>query len=86
MAITILIALIVLLVNVPFGYWRGSTKKISFSWFVSIHLPVLISILLRHASHIEFKPLIVVLFVSVFLLGQLSGKFIYSKINTSNNC
>ena len=85
MIVTILVALIVLLVNIPFGYWRGSTKKFSFAWFVSIHLPVLISILLRHVTHIEFKPLIIVIFVSVFFFGQFSGKLIYSRVSTKIN-
>lgn len=74
---TALIAFIVFLVNVPFGFWRKSVKKFSFNWFASIHVPVLISIGLRYISHIEFHPLVLLLFVSVFFIGQFSGKYAF---------
>jgi hypothetical protein len=81
---TALIAFIVFIINIPFGFWRKSVKKFSFIWFVSIHVPVLISIGLRYISHIEFHPLILLLFVSVFFMGQFSGKYAYVWYQSKN--
>lgn len=73
-----LIAAIVFVINIPFGFWRGSLRKFSFLWFVSIHAPVLVSIFLRKNAHISLNILNIVLFVSVFFFGQLSGKYSYA--------
>ncbi len=72
-----IIASAVLLINVPFGYWRKSVRKFSFSWFASIHIPVIISIFLRYIVNIETRFTVVLLFVSAFFVGQLLGKYVY---------
>ncbi|MDA3894390.1 MAG: hypothetical protein PF517_22230 [Salinivirgaceae bacterium] len=72
------IAFIVFILNVPFGFWRGSLRKLSIAWFSAIHIPVILSIGLRYASGIETKALTIFLFVSVFFLGQMAGKYCYS--------
>lgn len=73
-----LIASLVFLVNVPFGYWRKTVRKFSFSWFAAIHIPVFISIGLRFISGIDANFLNILLFVSVFFAGQLAGKYSYT--------
>lgn len=74
------IALIVFVCNIPFGMWRKSVKKFSIQWFAAIHVPVIISIALRNYVGIELKLLVVLLFVSVFFLGQFFGKYLYVKL------
>ena len=34
------VALVVFLLNIPFGYWRAGLHKLSPLWFVAIHVPV----------------------------------------------
>lgn len=75
----VLIAFLLLLINIPFGFWRGSTRKYSLAWFVSIHLPVFISIYFRHLAEIEFDVLHISVFVLVFIGGQWLGNKIYLK-------
>jgi hypothetical protein len=65
-----------IIVNIPFGYFRGHFKKLSFWWFVAIHVPVPIVILLRkfHGLHLTWE-------LAPFLLGAFfTGQFIGKKI------
>lgn len=79
MTLTVYIAFALLFVNIPFGYWRGNTRKFSLAWFASIHIPVVISIFSRQMAGIEFHMVNIFLFVGVFMAGQWWGKFIYVK-------
>ncbi len=71
--ILLLAALIDLLFNIPFGYWRANTKKFSLQWFLSIHLPIPFLIILRIYSGIGFEFITYPIMVSAFLLGQHFG-------------
>ena len=75
-----LIALLVFLVNIPFGCWRKSQRKFSMNWFLAIHVPVGISIGLRALADIEFHWLYLLLFVTVFFTGQLLGKLLHDRL------
>ncbi len=70
---------IIFTLNLPFGFLRGRQKKFSFKWFLYIHLPVPLVILVRIFSHIGFALYTYPLFVAAFFLGQFLGK----KINVS---
>lgn len=74
-----LLAFIVFIINIPFGFWRKSQKRFSVNWFLSIHIPVAISILLRYLCNIKFDWLYLLLFVLMFIAGQFSGKVLYNK-------
>jgi phosphatidylserine synthase len=83
--IVALLAFIVFIINIPFGFWRKSQKRFSLNWFLSIHVPVIISILLRYMAKIEFKWSILIIFVFVFIAGQFSGKILYNyRLETKN--
>lgn len=43
----LLLAMLTFVLGVPFGYLRGGVKKLSFWWFVYIHLPIPVIILFR---------------------------------------
>ena len=80
------ISFIVFIINIPFGYWRGRLKKLSINWFIAIHLPIFLSLLLRLFFEIEFRWVYLIIFSSVFLAGQSFGKLIYAfNKNISNN-
>jgi hypothetical protein len=64
---------VVFLVNLPFGFWRAGTRRFSSPWFVSIHLPVILSVGIRILAGIRFVLSSVPLFVAAFFLGQTVG-------------
>ncbi len=74
-------AIIVLLFNVPFGYWRSNVKKFSLQWILAIHLPVPFVILLRLYGNIGFEFITYPILVGAFFSGQFLGKYLYSKLS-----
>jgi hypothetical protein len=68
-----LAALAVLLVNVPFGYWRAGLRRLSPLWFVAIHAPIPLAIALRVAAGIPFRLDTLPIFVAAYIGGQLIG-------------
>jgi len=67
------VALAILLVNVPFGFWRAGLRKFSPRWFVAVHAPVPIAIGLRWQAGLGFSWALLPLFVAAFFGGQLLG-------------
>lgn len=67
------VATFALLANLPFGYWRASCRKLSFAWFVAIHVPVLLVIVLRLWLGVAFRFSTLPLFVLAFIGGQFLG-------------
>ncbi|WP_321287687.1 hypothetical protein [uncultured Sunxiuqinia sp.] len=70
----LLVALIVFLVNIPFGALRSKHKKFSLMWWIYIHIPVPIVILLRIYSDIGFALYTYPILVGAFFGGQLVGR------------
>ena len=73
----ILVASIVYVLNIPFGYWRENVKKFSLQWALSIHLPISLIIIIRIYSGIGFKFFTYPILVGAFVTGQLTGARIY---------
>jgi hypothetical protein len=70
------VALLILLLNVPFGMWRAGVRKFSPAWFVAVHAPVPLAIGLRLASGLGWRLSTLPLFVGAFFAGQyLGGRF-----------
>jgi hypothetical protein len=67
----ILLFLLTFLINIPFGWLREGTKKLSPLWFLYIHAPIPFIIFLRISLGVAWKyaPLLIV----VAVLGQLVG-------------
>ena len=80
MAKLLLISLIVLVINIPFGYWRANVRTFSLQWFLAIHIPVPFIIGLRLVSDIGFGWFTYVFLVAAFFLGQKTGSFIFKSI------
>lgn len=60
-----------LAVNLPLGYLREGTRKLSLMWFVYIHLSVPVIAYLRISNHVSawaIPP-----FVVCALVGQIAG-------------
>jgi hypothetical protein len=64
-----------LLINLPFGYFRSTTKKYSLLWFLYIHIPIPLIFVARTFSHIEFR------YIPIFVLAALAGQILGGKIN-----
>ena len=69
----IIIAAIILVINLPFGYWRGGQRKYSLKWIIAIHIPVPIIILIRIYSEVGFAWYTYPIFVAAFFAGQMVG-------------
>jgi hypothetical protein len=63
----------VLLVNIPFGYWRAGYRKLSPGWFTAIHLPVPLVIAMRWAAGVPFAWINLPFFVTAYFAGQTVG-------------
>jgi len=67
------VALLAFLLNLPFGYWRASSKKFSRQWFLAVHLPVPLVVALRIYSGLGWEPVSFPVLVGAFFLGQFVG-------------
>ena len=72
-----IVALIVFLFNLPFGYWRASVRKFSVQWILSIHMPVPLVIALRIFSGLGWQLITFPVVIGAFFGGQLVGGRVY---------
>ena len=68
-----LIAALVFLVNLPFGFWRAKEARFSRQWMLAIHLPVPLVIALRIFSGLGWQLISFPVLVGAFFLGQFLG-------------
>jgi hypothetical protein len=68
-----LVATVVFLLNIPFGWWRSRSRKFSWQWVLAIHLPVPIIIALRIYSGLGFQLITFPVMIAAFFLGQFAG-------------
>ena len=66
-------SLFVLLFNIPFGYWRENVRKLSFQWFIAVHLPVLVIAFIRIRLTLGWEYSLVLLLGGAYFCGQLLG-------------
>jgi hypothetical protein len=69
----ILLGVAVVVLNVPFGYWRAGTRKFSLPWFLAVHLPVPAIIGLRILTGIGFQIATLPITVGAYAIGQFVG-------------
>lgn len=89
MTILIIISISVILLNIPFGYWRANVKRFSFQWFLSVHIPVPIIIALRVFTEIGFAWHTYLFLVAAFFIGQQTGGLIHKhleKVEITGSC
>jgi hypothetical protein len=71
------VASIVVLLNLPFGYWRAQAGKFSRQWFLAVHLPVPFVIALRIFSGLGWQFITFPVMIGAFFLGQLLGGLLH---------
>jgi cytochrome b561 len=67
------VAILVFIINLPFGYWRANVRKLSQQWFLAIHIPVPFVIGLRIFAGLGWRVYTFPFVVGAFFLGQLAG-------------
>lgn len=80
-----ILTLLVLVVNIPFGFWRAQVKKFSIQWFLAIHIPVPFIVFARYYFDIGFAFYTYLLFIGAFFIGQRIGIFLFNKSFLSQN-
>ena len=71
--VILIISVFIILLNIPFGFWRANVRRFSFQWYLAIHLPVPIIILMRIILDIGWHWSTYVAFILSFSLGQYLG-------------
>ncbi len=67
------VALAVLVLNLPFGYWRAGVRRFTLSWLLAVHLPVPLVVGLRIVSGLGWQLSTVPFTIGAFLAGQFLG-------------
>ncbi len=68
-----------LALNLPFGYLRSRTKKLSIMWFLYIHLPIPFIFVLRTLAGFGVK------FVPIIAAGAIIGQLLGGRLGRLNN-
>jgi hypothetical protein len=66
-----------IIINLPFGYLRGGFRKLSFWWFVAIHAPVPLVIIIRKFHDLELSWALAPFLLGSFFIGQLLSRKFY---------
>jgi len=77
----IIITILVLILNIPFGYWRANVHRFSIQWFLAIHIPVPFIVALRLLSGIGFSWYTYLFLVGGFFLGQQLGSILLKQVH-----
>ncbi len=67
------VAALVLVLNLPFGYWRANVDKFSRQWFLAVHVPVPFVIALRILSGLGWHFSTFPVMIGAFFAGQYLG-------------
>ena len=67
------VAVVVLVVNIPFGYWRAGRSKFSLSWFAAIHLPIPLVVAMRLIFHLGWQLPTFLILPGAYFAGQYLG-------------
>ncbi len=69
----LLAALGTFVVNLPFGWMRESTRKFSVGWFLAVHAPVPMVMLIRRAAGVSLGWRTLPALLLSYFLGQAVG-------------
>lgn len=69
----------VFLINMPCGYWRQSSRKFSVQWFLAVHFPVALIIIVRKLIGMNLSLSYFLLIVPAYFIGQTVGARIQKK-------
>jgi hypothetical protein len=64
---------VILLLNLPLGYYRAGVRKFSVPWFVAVHAGVPFVIGVRLLSGVGWRLITFPMFIGAYAAGQLLG-------------
>ncbi len=67
------VAVEVLVVNLPFGFWRAGVRRFTLPWFLAVHAPVPLVVGLRLLAGLGWRLSTVPILAGAFLAGQFLG-------------
>jgi hypothetical protein len=68
----LLVAALIFLINIFFGYWRLNTTRLSIQWLMAIHIPIALAIWIRLLL-LEWNWAMTPIFIAAFIAGQYAG-------------
>jgi hypothetical protein len=83
MSLVILLVIIVFL-NLPFGFWRGHVRKFSFQWILAVHLPVPLVLIVRILGGVGWQIKTLPLLAVAYFVGQYLGGSLYTQWKKRN--
>jgi hypothetical protein len=69
-----------IIINLPFGYLRGGLQKFSPCWFIAIHAPVPLVILIRDFHRLDLTWSLAPYLLGSFFIGQFLGRKLWTII------
>lgn len=63
----------VLVLNLPFGFWRAGVRKFTLPWFVAVHAPVPLVVGVRILLGLGWQLATLPILVGAFFTGQFLG-------------
>ena len=69
----LLAALLVFIINIPFGYWRARVRRFSPQWLLAVHIPVPFVISFRYLLGLGWQLGTFPLLIGAFFAGQFTG-------------
>lgn len=75
LATLLILTLITLILNLPFGYLRSTAKKFCLRWFLYIHLPIPFVILMRIWMGFGYAA------IPLLLIGAMGGQLLGGYLN-----
>ncbi len=66
-------AVVVVAVNLPFGFWRAGLRRFSARWIVAVHAPVPLVVAVRLLSGLGWQLITFPVLVAAFFTGQFVG-------------
>ncbi len=67
------VACATLVLNLPFGFWRAGVRKFSPAWFLAVHAPVPLIVVMRLAAGVGWRLSTFPVLVGAFFGGQFLG-------------
>jgi CHASE2 domain-containing sensor protein len=74
-------AILVFLINLPFGYWRSQVRRFSLPWILAVHAPVPLVVACRFLLGLGWHLITFPVLIGAFFAGQLTGARLEKKGN-----
>lgn len=72
-------SILVLALNIPFGYWRDDVGQFTLQWILAVHIPVPLIVFIRLLSGVGFAWYTYLFLVLAYFLGQRLGAYIHRR-------